>query len=211
MVFEISGASESVRGAMIFDQKEFYSQGGDYSYLLSTQGVRGVIVIDPTPDLLPAYAASLGKVGHDWVFTLETGAVEESREACVAMAARWRTRSFVPCDGATGPQAIPVGHGDIVNLGGLRVQILGRVGRLNDAVSYCLGDRVFVGDRRAHEEPEILALPPTTLVYRSRSSPGQNRENLATSRNFLAFDAEGWKRMPHEPRLVPAASLVAAC
>ncbi|MDE0884765.1 MAG: hypothetical protein OSB70_04475 [Myxococcota bacterium] len=180
---------------MILVQREFYSSDGAYSYLLRDPALRGVIVVDPAPEWIHAYATSFDERGHEPVFILETGSVRRSREASRAIGRRWRARGFMPCDRLGLTPSVPVGHGDSVDLGGLPVSVVGRVGRVNEAVSYCFEGRVFVGDRWAHEEPELLALPEETLVFRSHSARGDNRETLADVRNILAFESEDWKSL----------------
>ncbi len=169
-------------------QKEFYSSSGSYSYLVGCGEAEGAILIDPTPDLMDTYATHLRSVGREKVFTLETGSVRASREASSAIACSWEGRTVVPCDLAEDVDLIRVGHGDSIELGGISFDVLGRVGRPNDAVSYRFADRVFVGGRRAYEEPELLGLPPETIIYRSHSEPGENRQVLATSFEVLATE-----------------------
>jgi hypothetical protein len=173
-------------------QEEFYSESGSYSYLLGMEGARGKILIDPTEDCLAAYAERLGRVGRDRVFTLETGSVSASCHGSLAIARRWRTRRVVPCDLFQGSDLIAVGHGDAVRLAGMAVEVVGRVGRLNEAVSYRIGNRVFVGDRQAHQEPELLMLPPETQVYCSHADPGQNRDHVISAQGVLSFDSANW-------------------
>lgn len=184
-----------IQDALIQDvliQEEFYSESGSYSYLLGMKGARGKILIDPSEDCLDAYAARLGRVGRDRVFTLETGSVTASCQGSLAIARRWRTRRVVPCDLFQGSDLIAVGHGDTVRLAGMTVEVVGRVGRLNEAVSYRIGNRVFVGDRQAHQEPELLMLPPETQVYRSHSDRGENRDNVMSAQGVLAIDVGNW-------------------
>jgi len=171
-------------------QEEFYSESGSYSYLLGMKGARGKILIDPTEDCLEAYARRLGRVGRDRVFTLETGSVANSCHGSLAVARRWRTRRVVPCDLYPGADLLAVGHGDTMRLAGMLVEVVGRVGRVNEAVSYRIADRVFVGDRLAHQEPELLMLSPETQVYRSYCDPGENRDRVITAQGVLAIDLE---------------------
>jgi hypothetical protein len=74
----------------------------------------------------------------------------------------------------------------------MAVEVVGRVGRPNEAVSYRIGNRVFVGDRQAHQEPELLMLPPETQVYRSHADPGQNRDSVISAQGVLSFDVGNW-------------------
>ena len=115
---------------MNLSQTEFYSRSGAYSYLLRAPSLRGVILVDPTPECISEYAGSLGKWGHDRVFILETGSVRASQEASRTIAGRWRTVRLIPCDKESEDRVIPVGHGDLVNLGGLPIHVVGRVGRV---------------------------------------------------------------------------------
>lgn len=167
-------------------QQEFYSSSGSYSYLVSSEGAEGAILIDPTLDLMDTYATHLRRVGREKVFTLETGSVRASRAASSAIAGSWEGRTVVPCDLLEDAELVRVGHGDSIELGGMRFGVLGRLGRPNDAVSYLFSDRVFIGGRRAYEEPELLGLPPATIIYRSYSAPGENRQVLATSLGVLS-------------------------
>jgi len=166
-------------------QKEFYGEKGSYSYLVTALGARGVLLIDPTPDCMDDYAIELEKIGRDRTFTVETGSVRSTRWAAREISRRWLTLSIVPCDLVEDPQLIRVGHGDSVNLGGIKLDVVGRIGRLNDAVSYHIDERVFIGDRRLHEEPELLALPPQTVAYRSICAQGENIRLLGRAHDVL--------------------------
>lgn len=185
---------------MRLSQEEFYSATGSYSYLLGISGVRGKILIDPTEDCLDRYAARLGSVGRDWVLTLETGSVPASGRGSRAIARRWRTRRVGPCDRVQDHDLMGVGHADSFSLGGLMVEVLGRVGRLNEAVSYRIADRAFIGDRSAHQEPELLMLPAATQLYRAHSAPGQNRDTPLSARGVLAMDPPEWESTPPPSR-----------
>ncbi len=178
---------------MKVSQEEFYSATGTYSYLLGMPGVRGKILIDPTEDCIDDYSASLGRVGRDRVFILETGSVSTSSRGSEAIARRWRTRRIVPCDWVQGPDLMGVGHGDSFCIGGMAVEVLGRVGRLNEAVSYRIADRAFVGDRCAHQEPELMMLPVATQLFRAHSAHGDNRDTLLSARGVLAIYPTEWK------------------
>ena len=185
-----------VHGVSMLDQEEFYSSRGSYSYLVSSRETDGAILIDPTPDLMDIYATHLRRVGREKVFTLETGSVRASREASSAIAGSWEGRTVVPCDLLEDPDLIRVGHGDSIELAGIRLEVLGRLGRPNDAVSYLFSDRVFIGGRRAYEEPELLGLPPETTIYRSHAAPGENRQVLATSLGALSTGSSAFQAMP---------------
>ena len=176
----------------MLDQEEFYSSRGSYSYLVTSRETGGAILIDPTPDLLDTYAIHLRRVAREKVFTLETG----SREASSAIAGSWEGRTVVPCDLLEDPELIRVGHGDSIELAGKRLEVLGRLGRPNDAVSYLFSDRVFIGGRRAYEEPELLGLPPETTIYRSHAAPGENRQVLATSLGALSTGSSAFQARP---------------
>ncbi len=184
-------------------QKEFYSSSGSYSYLVASRDAEGAILIDPTPDLMDTYAAHLRRVGRAKVFTLETGSVRASRKASSLIACSWEGRTVVPCDLVEDAQLIRVGHGDSIQLGGMTFDVLGRLGRPNDAVSYRFADRIFIGGRRAWEEPEFLGLPPETIIYSSYSARGENRQVLATSLGFPSLEASAFESVMGRSDLSP--------
>jgi len=176
----------------MIDQKEFYGGKGSYSYLVTALGARAALLIDPTPDLMDDYVVELEKLGRECTYTLETGSVPGARWAAREIARYWAGRCIVPCDFVEDDRLLRVGHGDVVNLGGIELGVIGRLGRTNAAISYQIADRVFVGDRRVHEEPELLALGPDQRVYRSRCPHGENAELLGRSHHVLGSHGPKW-------------------
>ena len=63
------------------NQTEFYGVMGSYSYLVTRMAGEVAVLVDPTPDCMDAYAASLEKARCRRVITLETGSVPGSRDA----------------------------------------------------------------------------------------------------------------------------------
>lgn len=176
----------------MIDQKEFYGDKGSYSYLVTALGARAALLIDPTPDLMDEYVVELERLGRDRTYTLETGSVPAARWAAREISRSWSGTSIVPCDLVDDARLLRVGHGDVVNLGGVKIDVVGRIGRTNAAVSYRIADRVFIGDRRVHEEPELLALGPENRAYRSRCARGDNSELLGRSHDVLGPQGRDW-------------------
>ncbi len=176
----------------MIDQKEFYGGKGSYSYVITALGARAALLIDPTPDLMDEYVVELERLGRDCTYTLETGSVPGARWAAREIGRCWAGRSIVPCDFVDDSLLLRVGHGDVVNLGGIKIDVIGRIGRTNAAISYRIADRVFIGDRRVHEEPELLALGPEKRAYRSRCARGENTQLLGRSHDVLDLHGRDW-------------------
>jgi glyoxylase-like metal-dependent hydrolase (beta-lactamase superfamily II) len=177
---------------MIF-QAHFRSDSGDYSYLIASVKTRQAAVIDPHGDSLDACERLLESLEFDLRYTLQTGGVKDSPAAAAALRRRFGASTVVPSDAGAGGAMIRVGHGDVLCLGDLDVETLGRPGLPNRRVAYRLDDRVFTGAACVRGESAILCLPPETLVYRSCQVRGSHFGLLALEAGPSAFDHERWR------------------
>jgi len=189
---------------MIF-QVHFRSRSNDYTYLVASQKTRRAAVIDPHPDSLDACEQLIHSLEFDLRYTLQTGGVPESSEAALALRRRFGASCVVPVDCGAEGAVIRAGHGDVICLGELDVEALGRPGRPNPRIAYRLADRVFTGTACIRGESSILSLPPETLVYRSCEVRGGHFGLLALEAGPSVFERERW-RAGEGRRFVPGAS-----
>jgi glyoxylase-like metal-dependent hydrolase (beta-lactamase superfamily II) len=186
--------SDSERnGKQMIFQTHFRSDSGDYSYFIASAKTRQAAVIDPHGDSLDACERLLDSLEFDLRYTLQTGGVADSPAAAVALRRRFGTSSVVPSDAGAGGALIRAGHGDVVCLGDLDLETLGRPGLPNRRVAYRLDDRVFTGDACIRGESSVLGLPPETLVYRSREVRGSYFGLLALEAGPSDFERGRWR------------------
>lgn len=177
---------------MVF-QVHFRSEIGEYSYLLACVRSREAIIIDPQRDSLEAYEQVLSNRDLDLRYTLRTGEAAESVAAADALRRRWRSSRVVPADSVVAGAVIRVGHGDLLCVGDIEIECLGRPGRPNRSLSYRVGDRVFTGAACIRSEEAILDLPPETLIHRSCEVRGSHFGLLALEAGASLFEREEWR------------------
>ncbi len=151
----------------MIEQRSFGDRMGTQSYLLMGENGGEALLVDPTLENLDLYQSVLQKSGCRLVATLETGAVPIARQSAIWLARHWGCANVTPCDLVMDPRTVRVGSGDVIELAGLEIVVIGTVGGVNDAVSYSVEGRVFVGARSEFEDPELLRLPLGTPFYRS--------------------------------------------
>jgi len=179
---------------MIF---QFHFRGADstFSYVVATSESHDAIIVDPLEECIDDYAALFEPLGYTPRFTLETGAVPKAALAAAYLGAKWRTTSVVPADLFRSGAPLRVAHRDRLRLVGLNVEVIGRPGGPARAVSYRIGDRVFVGSRQVRDESELLALPSDLLVYRSQLIRGTHFGLLGLEAGSALIDRDrNWSR-----------------
>jgi hypothetical protein len=174
-------------------QVHFRNELGYYSYVLASREGDEALIVDPVDDRLETYAEMLDRLGYRLRYTLETGSVPESGKAAHRLCEALGGSRVVPCDSHGVGSRIRVGHGDILRLAGLDVEAVGRIGMPNRSLSYRIGESVFVGSRDLRQEPELLALPADSLIYRSQEIRGTHFGMLALETGATIPERECWR------------------
>ncbi len=177
---------------MIF---QFHFSGDDetYSYVVGSSESRDAVIVDPAEACIDEYADLLGRLGYRLRYTLETGALAKSELAANYLAGKWQSQRVVPLHADVGGAPLRVDHGDRLRLVGLDIEVIGRPGEATGAVSYRIGDRVFVGARQVCDEAALLGLPGDLLVYRSRRLRGTHFGLLGLEAGAAPVDRDRWR------------------
>jgi hypothetical protein len=174
-------------------QVHFRNEVGHFSYVLASRDGDEALVIDPVEDRLEVYAELMDRLGYRLRYTLETGSVPESAKAAMRLCDQLGGSRVVPCDADPQGAAIRVGHGEVLRLAGLDVEAIGRIARPNQAISYYVGESVFVGACDLRREAELLSLPGDTLVYRSQEVRGTHFSLLALEAGATLLERACWR------------------
>ncbi|AGC42117.1 metallo-beta-lactamase family protein [Myxococcus stipitatus DSM 14675] len=176
---------------MLFRQL-FDSESSTYTYLLADERTREALLIDPVIEQVDRDIKLLGELGLTLRFVLETHVHADHVTAAGVLRQRMgaqvvASRLGAPCVDRQ------VSHGDVVEMGSLRLEVLETPGHTDDSVSYRMEDRVFTGDtllvRSAgrtdfqngsasalHDSLTrvLFALPAGTLVYPGHDYKGHS-------------------------------------
>jgi hypothetical protein len=191
--FHLQATHAHMEEAPMISQSHFRSDFGDFSYLLASIRTREAIIVDPHRDALEAYATALESLELDLRYTLHTGGVKASREGADALERSWPCSSIVPADSNSNWDSMRAGHSDVIYLGDLEIECLGRPGLRNHQLAYRISDRVFTGAMCIRGEEAVLALPPETLVYRSCEVRGSHLGLLALEAGAGVYERERWR------------------
>jgi glyoxylase-like metal-dependent hydrolase (beta-lactamase superfamily II) len=178
--------------AMIF-QFHFCSDDESYSYVVGSSTSRDALIVDPVEGCIDDYTDLLARLGYALRHTIETGAVARTELAATYLSGKFGSGSVVPMGAERRGTPMRVEHGDLLHVGGLEVEVVGRPGEASPAVSYRIGDRVFVGTRQVRDEPTLLALPSDLLVYRARRLRGTHFGLLGLEAGSAMRERDRWR------------------
>ncbi len=129
---------------MIFRQL-FDSATSTFTYLVADRASAAAALIDPVREHLERDLALIAELGLRLELVLETHVHADHVTAAGELRARTGARTIGSVRGAPCISE-HVGHGGVVTLGALRLEVLETPGHTDDGLSYRLGDRVFTGD-----------------------------------------------------------------
>jgi sulfur dioxygenase len=182
---------------MIFRQL-FETQTSTYTYLIADADTREAALIDPVVEEVETYSRLLRELGLSLKFTLETHVHADHVTAGGALRERFGSQTVVHAHGGAACANVLVHHGDVVQVGGLKIEVRETPGHTDGCVSYVMGDRVFTGDAlliggcgrtdfqqgdagklfdSLHEQ--IFSLPPDTLIYPGHDYRGRTVSTVA--------------------------------
>lgn len=171
---------------MIFRQFA-HEASGAFSYLLGCRRTRQAVLVDPVAEQIPAYLRALDREGLSLAYVLETHARAFPERGAVQLRRMTGAPCVAPADASLRTTDLRVGHGDELDVGDLRVNVLGSPGQPAEEVAYRVDDWVFAGRalelRRAGQararvlgrrvRDTLLALPAHTLVLPATSARGE--------------------------------------
>ena len=176
---------------MIFRQL-FEPVSSTFTYLLADPVTRRAVLIDPVLEEVDAYVALLDALGLTLAHTLETHVHADHVTAGAALRDRLGSRTVVHRDAGAACADLPVGHGDVIAVDGVRLEVRETPGHTSGCVAYVGHDRVFTGDAlliggcgrtdfqqgdagRLYDSVhgQLFTLPPDTLVYPGHDYKGR--------------------------------------
>jgi sulfur dioxygenase len=124
----------------LFDQET-----STHTYLVADETAREAVLIDPVAEQVERDLALLRELGLTLVYVFETHVHADHVTGAGALRAATGARTVSSKSGA--PCAdIHVGHGDVLHVGALVVEVLATPGHTDDSLSFRVRDAVFTGD-----------------------------------------------------------------
>lgn len=185
---------------LVFEQL-FDPESSTYTYLVGDDAAGVAVLIDPVVEQVERDLGRVAAHGFRLVHTFETHVHADHVTGGGALAARTgslpvvHTRSPVTCE------ALRVGQGDTVRVGGLRFAVLETPGHTPESISFLLGDRVFTGDalligtcgRTDFQggdpgalydavHARLFTLPDETVVYPAHDYQGRTSSTIGAER-----------------------------
>ncbi|MFW5921164.1 MAG: MBL fold metallo-hydrolase [Polyangiales bacterium] len=129
---------------MLFRQL-FDKETSTYTYLVADPDSGQAALIDPVIEQLDRDLQLMGELGLELAYVLDTHVHADHVTASGLL--RERTGARIVAS-RLGPACadVRVGHGDVVNVGSVAIEVLETPGHTDDSVSYRVGDDVFTGD-----------------------------------------------------------------
>lgn len=123
----------------------FDKESSTYTYLLADPETGEAVLIDPVIEQVDRDLALLEELGLRLVYALDTHVHADHVTAGGVL----RERTGAKVGGSPlGADCVDVHlrHGDVLEVGSLRIEVLETPGHTDDSLSFLVGDRVFTGD-----------------------------------------------------------------
>ena len=123
----------------------FDAESSTYTYVVADRRAGVAALIDPVLEQIERDLALLGELDLGLALVLETHVHADHVTAAGTLRERTGARTVA---GARGAPCVDqrVGHGDVVRLGDVAIEVLETPGHTDDGVCYRIGDQVFTGD-----------------------------------------------------------------
>ncbi len=185
----------------------FEKESSTYTYLLADAVSKEAVLIDPVIEMVERDLALLRELGVNLKYVLDTHVHADHVTASGEL--RRRTGAKIGVSSAYDLACVDLhlNHGQELNIGNLRIQVLHTPGHTSGCLSYVIGDRIFTGDallisgcgrtdfqggsaERLYESirTKIFTLPEAMMIF-----PGHDYKGLTHS-------TVGLERL-HNPRL----------
>ena len=178
---------------MLFRQL-FDPASSTFTYLVADDATGEAALIDPVREQLERDVKLVKELSLRLVYSLDTHCHADHVTAAGALRERLGVRTVTGIHGAD-CASLMLGHGDVLQVGAIGVQVLETPGHTDCSVSYRVNDRVFTGDALLirgcgrsdfqNGDPSILydsitkvlfSLPDHTLLY-----PGHDYKGMTVS------------------------------
>jgi sulfur dioxygenase len=162
-----------------------------FTYLLADEGTREAVLVDTVLEELETYVALVAELGLTLRWTLETHVHADHVTAADALRRRLGSRSALHHRSSAMCADRLLSDGDVIEAGGLRIQVIETPGHTDSCVAFLAGDRVLTGDAlmiggcgrtdfqqgdagRLYDSVHgrLFTLPPETLVYPAHDYKG---------------------------------------
>lgn len=124
----------------LFDQETW-----TFTYLVADEQSRKAVLIDPVKGQVERDLRLIEELGLELVYVLDTHVHADHVTGAGTIAARTGARSVQGLAGAECAN-IHVEHADVLEAGGLRIEVIATPGHTDDSLSFRIGDMVFTGD-----------------------------------------------------------------
>jgi glyoxylase-like metal-dependent hydrolase (beta-lactamase superfamily II) len=188
----------------------FYHPTFGYTYLLADDKAQEGILIDPVKARMRDYVQIFNELGLTLTAAIDTHSHEDHESAQADLRALWNCETILGGPDETADYTRIVGHGDTIDIGGLRLEVLHTPGYTMDSHCFYLrhpvNPMVFTGDtllvrtvglsNRATSNPKqhfhslywVLAeLPDDTIVYPGRDFKGWPMSTIREEKAFNPY------------------------
>jgi len=186
---------------MIFRQL-FDADSSTFTYLLGDPATGDAALIDPVLEQLPRDLELVAELGLRLTHVFDTHVHADHVTAAGLLRQRTGCRTVSGASGAACSD-LSVGHGDLVHVGTLEVQVLETPGHTDDSLCYRVGDSLFTGDSllirtcgrtdfqngdagqmfdSVHQR--LFTLPDDTWVYPGHDYKGRTRSTIGEEKRL---------------------------
>lgn len=176
-----------------------------YTYLLADPASRQAVLIDPVAELVERDIQLLRELDLTLVHTLETHVHADHVTAGAALRERLGSTTVVSHAGGTACADVKVRHGDVVQIGAVRIEVRATPGHTSGCVTYVVPDAgmAFTGDalmirgcgRTDFQQgdaatlytsvhSQILGLPDDTRLYPGHDYQGRTVTTVAEEQRY---------------------------
>ena len=179
---------------MIFEQ---IATGGCQSYLVGCDSTRAAAVIDPELSQIDRYFGLAAQAGLRIRYAIDTHTHADHFSAARELKERFGVPAVASAECPSPYVALRLADGELLNVGGLKLQAMATPGHTRDSMCLTCEDRVFTGDTLLigstgrtdlpTGDPEalhhslfekLLRLPPETLVFPAHDYKGHTSSTI---------------------------------
>ena len=185
---------------VVFEQL-FDPESSTYTYLVGDDAAGVAVLIDPVLEQVERDLDRVAAHGLKLVHTFETHVHADHVTGGGALTARTGSRPVLHARSPVTCDAVRVGQGDTVRVGGLAFDVLETPGHTPDSLSFVLGSRVFTGDALLigtcgrtdfqggdpgalydSVHARLFTLPEATVVYPAHDYQGRTESTIGAER-----------------------------
>ncbi len=187
---------------MIFRQL-FDNISYTYTYLLASRHGGEALIIDPVIDRVDHYLRLLEELDLKLVKAIDTHIHADHITALGSLRDTTQCITVMGMESSADVVSMRVSDGDVIDIEGLKLDVLYTPGHTSDSYSFLMDDRVFTGDTMfirgtgrtdfQHGDPadlyrsifnKLLKLPDETLVYPGHDYKGDTISTIGEERAF---------------------------